>query len=187
MGYLTSQGKTWTIKIWNETGLPSMAQQLEFLDLLFGRLPLRPPSLKDFWPVCADTGSNFGEADCLWSTLGHASFHDCDQWADPVMEPLPLGFALKCLAVPTSEGAFQGVTQEVSMVLCEILPHQPGLTLDNVQSHSYHFTTQETSILNTTINSLVFTYFKHGALGCWPRPLPSWDLASHLSSEGSSL
>lgn len=65
---------------------------------------------------------------------------------------------------------FQGPTQEVSMVLCEIPPHQQGFTLDSVQSHSYHFTTQETSILNTAINSLVFTYFKLGALGCWPRP-----------------
>lgn len=75
------------------------------------------------------------------------------------------------------------------MVLCEIPPQQPGLTLGmgSVQSHSYHFITQETSILNTTINSLVFTYFKHGALGCWLRLFPSWDLASLLYSEGFSF
>lgn len=143
MGYLTSQGKTWTVKIWNETGLPSMAQQLEFLALLFGRLPLRPPSLKDFWPVCADTGSNFGEADCLWPTLGHASFHGCDQQADHVMEPWPLGFTFEMSGRATYLKGFPGSHPKVSMVLCEIQPHQPGLTLDNVQSHSYHhFTTQ---------------------------------------------
>lgn len=71
------------------------------------------------------------------------------------------------------------------MVLCEILLHQQGLTLDSVLSYSYHFTTQETSIFNTTINSLVFTYFKLGALGLWPILFPSWDLASHLYSEGA--
>lgn len=161
-----------------------MAQQQEFPDPLLGGFPSTQSSPNDFQSTCADMDVKvLGSRRSLTASHPGVIYPPMISRLWPVARIMqrrhglwgPRGNAWLC---PPPKGESLGATQEGSVVLCKIPPHQQGLTLNSGQSHSYHFALQETTLLIHLFS------LQLGALGLKPILFPSWDLVLHLCSEG---